>query len=59
MIIWAHFALIKFERQKDAVPELAPLITGVKPSLEWFHACHSFQMALIPLTRRGFSDHGL
>jgi predicted ferric reductase len=58
MIIWAHFALIKFERQKDAVPELAPNYWWkiIAPSLE-FGSMHAilFQMALIPLTMARFS----
>jgi predicted ferric reductase len=50
--------LIKYERQKDAVPELAPNYWWkvIVPSLE-FGSMHAilFQMALIPLTMARFS----
>lgn len=53
MIIWAHFALIKFQEQAGKVPEGAHRYwwKRIAPPLE-FGSMHAilFQMALIPLT---------
>mmetsp|Transcript_27327 Transcript_27327/g.49639 ORF Transcript_27327/g.49639 Transcript_27327/m.49639 type:complete len:893 (-) Transcript_27327:132-2810(-) len=53
MIIWCHFALVKFREQEGKVPLVANRywLKVVVPSLE-FGSMHAilFQMALIPLT---------
>mmetsp|Transcript_41778 Transcript_41778/g.87688 ORF Transcript_41778/g.87688 Transcript_41778/m.87688 type:complete len:516 (-) Transcript_41778:72-1619(-) len=58
VVIWAHFALIKFQQQADSVPEGAPRYWAkrIVPPLE-FGSMHAilFQMALIPLTMSRYS----
>ena len=53
MVVWAHFALIKFQEQEGKVPEGAPRYWAkrIVPPLE-FGSMHAilFQMALIPFT---------
>jgi predicted ferric reductase len=57
-----HFGLVKFDQQKDAVPEGAPSYwwKRIVPPLE-FGSMHAilFQMALLPLTMARFSIAGL
>lgn len=53
MVVWGHFALIKFQEQEGKVPEEAPRYWAkrIVPPLE-FGSMHAilFQMALIPFT---------
>jgi predicted ferric reductase len=62
MTIWLHFALIKFEQQKDSVPDGAAYYWWKRllPPLE-FGSMHAilFQMALIPLTMSRYTIQAL
>lgn len=53
MVVWSHFAILKFEKQTSIVPEGAPRYWWkiLAPSAE-FGTMHAilFQMALLPLT---------
>ncbi|KAL7564086.1 hypothetical protein ACA910_012366 [Epithemia clementina (nom. ined.)] len=58
MVIWGHFALVKWDEQKATVPEGAANYwwKRIAPTLE-FGSMHAilFQMALIPLTMSRYS----
>jgi Ferric reductase like transmembrane component len=58
LVIWAHFAMIKFQQQKENVPETANqyMLKRIIPTIE-FGSMHAilFQMSLIPLTMCRYS----
>mmetsp|Transcript_13063 Transcript_13063/g.29629 ORF Transcript_13063/g.29629 Transcript_13063/m.29629 type:complete len:860 (-) Transcript_13063:303-2882(-) len=58
LVIWTHFAMIKFDEQKNGVPDGAPFYWWKRlvPPVE-FGSMHAilFQMSLIPLTMCRYS----
>mmetsp|Transcript_12619 Transcript_12619/g.30552 ORF Transcript_12619/g.30552 Transcript_12619/m.30552 type:complete len:911 (-) Transcript_12619:238-2970(-) len=58
LVIWSHFAMIKFDQQMDAVPDTANKywLKRLVPTIE-FGSMHAilFQMALLPLTMCRYS----
>lgn len=62
LVIWAHFAMIKFDQQMEAVPDTAnkAWLKRLVPTIE-FGSMHAilFQMALLPLTMCRYSIAGL